>query len=208
MVERTRKKGSARAAPTAAVTAATAAIVASTALGAAFWAGPAFAGVCELVVYRSDEGRRGPEADTVFAKLDQFQVCFRATKAGYVTLWDRIPTSGPVERLVPGEFYTGDGTKAARVAAGETRCFGDGSDGYYLQMDPADGDGLGLMWLVFTEDEQNHPELASFDTPNAFAAEYSRFGAGTVKATRPAEQAAPAVCDTPQSSLQYLYRVQ
>lgn len=177
------------------------------AAAASLAASPTLAGICQLAVHHSNLGARGAESDTVFQKEDQFQVCFRATKAGFVTLWDRIPTDGPVERLVPNENFTGEGGKAAKVTAGEMRCFGDGSDGYYLVMDPADGDGLGLMWLVFTDVEEGHPELASFSTPNEFAKEYSRFGAGSIKASRPEVQENTDACVDAKSSVQYLYRV-
>lgn len=171
-------------------------------------AAPALAALCDLKVYRSSFGERKAESDTVFKKEEQFQVCFRATQDGFVTLWDRIPTDGDVERLVPNENYTGPGTKkAAKVEKDVERCFGDGNNGYYLLMDPADGDGLGMMWLVFTEESENHPDIASFSTPKDFAKEYKRFGAGSIPAKRPEKQTPQSSCAAAETSLIYLYRV-
>lgn len=186
---------------------------AAAALTVALAASPAAAGICGLQVFGSDFGvQRAAPKDDIFKKGAQFQICFKVVKDGYVTLWDRIPfegeTIGKVERLVPGAFFEGEGTAAAKVKAGETRCFGDGKNGYYLVMDPQDGVGLGLMWLVYTPTEDDHPTIASFSSPKEFESAWvERYGAGTVRAKRPADKAPSVSCDDPQLSLTYAYRV-
>lgn len=171
-------------------------------------------GLCDMKVYDSSRGAVAGEAQPTFKSLDQFVVCFRSTADGYVTLWDRMPTDAAVERLVPNANYIDKDAVAAPVTAGEKTCFGTGADGYYLQMDPKDGDGLGLMWLVFTEDADTHPLESSFSSSSQFAASYDRFGAGAIETDRQGADNAGSIPSgiggacAPKKSLSYSYVVE
>lgn len=172
--------------------------------------GHALAGICDLKIYHSDRGERSGEASRYFAPADQFVACFRATKDGYVTLWDRMPSSGPIERLAPNDNFTGDGERAVKVSAGDRRCFGDGAEGYLLFMDPADGVGTGFMWLVFTDVEDTQPVDGQYASTGEFQQSFERLGAGSMAAISGGSAAAPATrgeC-APQKALRYPYRVQ
>lgn len=178
------------------------------AVGLAF-AGPAAAQICDMQVFDSVKGKPIGRSDSVYNKDAQFIVCFQVMADGYVSLWDRMPTDGEIERLAPSpKFETGD--PAVPVRAGERRCFGDGSAGYYYLMEARDGDGLGRMWLVFSERIDTHPDEESFDSSNEFASAYKRFGAGSIAADIEKPSAAeidePGVC-TPRKTLNYDYRV-
>ncbi|MEO1328690.1 MAG: hypothetical protein AAFW46_03435 [Pseudomonadota bacterium] len=178
------------------------------ALATTLGAQPALAGMCDVKVFRSQLGEKRVEANGEFKTNEQFQVCFQVTQTGFVTLWDQIPTDGPIERLVPGPYFSGEGSRAAKVVAGAVRCFGDGSDGYYLAMDPDDGVGTGKMWLVFTDAEENHPDETSFNSNEDIAAKFQRFGAGSVRALSPTEaEEAPQNCDEPLTTRNYYYGV-
>ena len=171
----------------------------------------AAAEMCDLKVYDSSFGTVGDESDTLFARNEQFIICFMPLKDGFVSLWDRIPQDGPVERLAPNEqFQPG---VAIPVKANERRCFGDGKDGYYLLMEAKDGVGLGRMWLVYSEDVDNHPDEQSFDSANSFKNVFfeRRFGAGAMAAdpgaaARKVEAPKPSGC-VAEGSLDYYYRV-
>ncbi|MBX2856653.1 MAG: hypothetical protein KTR21_16820 [Rhodobacteraceae bacterium] len=145
---------------------------------------PALAGICNLTVQGATYDRSAGKVTIAapsreFAPGDGFVMCFQADEAGYVSAWDRIPRNGPIERLVPNENYSGEGVKAAKVSAGENYCFGDGKDGYLLFMDPADGTGRGLVWLVFTPSEADQPADGSFETAKKFQEGFQRLGAGS-----------------------------
>lgn len=172
-------------------------------------AGPAAAGICEISVFDSSFGKVVQEADPVFHKNEQFIICFRPTRPGYVTLWDRMPISAPVERLVPNVNFKGVGEKAARVEVGDLHCFGTGDDGYYLVMEEQDGDGLGLMWLVYTEEEATHPAAASFSSSKDFAASFPRgHGAGLDGGFRAETERPQAASCEGELSLSFTYRVE
>lgn len=155
------------------------------------------------------------ESDQLFTINEFFVVCFRARSDGYVTLWDRMPQDAPVERVVPGPHYTGVGTVAAQVKGGERTCFGTGRDGYYMTMDAADGVGVGLMWLVFTEDEATHPTADTYDSVDMFSNAWASnaLGAGSAPgdgaaAPDPNTVAADDVASCRwERSLEYQYRV-
>lgn len=183
------------------------------ALATALAAGPVAAEVCDLKVYDSQRGKRLQEADTLFEQGEQFMVCFKPLRDGYVSLWDRIPRNGPVERLSPSPKF--EKAKARKVAAGEPQCFGDGSaepgaTGYVLLMEAKDGLGLGRMWLVFSESLEDHPDEKVFDSVSLFRNSYERrFGAGSMGAEpddRAAEAPPPSGCAS-AGSLDYFYRV-
>lgn len=183
------------------------------ALSALLAAGPAAAEICDLKVYDASRGKRLQESDTVFAKDQQFIVCFKPLKDGYVSLWDRIPRDAPVERLAPSPKF--EKSKARQVTAGEPQCFGDGSaepgaTGYVLLMEASDGFGLGRMWLVFSEHLEDHPGEQAFDSVSMFKGAYERrFGAGSMKIepdTRADEAPPPSGCAS-AGSLDYFYRV-
>ena len=147
-------------------------------------AAPAMAGICNLTVNKAEYNRsirkvEMGEASRNFAPGEGFVMCFQATQDGYVSAWDRIPRNGPIERLVPNDNYRGEGVQAAKVSAGENYCFGDGQDGYLLHMDPADGTGRGLVWLVFTPSESDQPKDGNFDTAKKFQDSFQRLGAGS-----------------------------
>lgn len=148
----------------------------------AIGAGPAAAEICNMQVFDSVNGELKQKADTQFLKEDQFVVCVTAAKAGFVSLWDRIPSDGPVERLGPSPHFEDD--TAREVAAGQTVCFGDGKPApngarYLLNMDPNDGDGLGVMWIVYSDTLEDHPGDTSFNSIGEFAMSVDRaFGAG------------------------------
>ncbi|MEO1294022.1 MAG: hypothetical protein AAFV62_14560, partial [Pseudomonadota bacterium] len=164
-------------------------------------ASPAAAELCGLTVYDSLRGVQSGEADRAFNKGDQFVVCFTPLEDGFASLWDRIPTNHPVERLVPNVNFKGSGTKAAKVSGGEEHCFGTGTDGYYLVMDPEDGDGRGLMFLIFQTDEAKHPTEDSFESSQKLASGYRRYGAGSIAVDEGAEdeavETAPALTGGP-----------
>lgn len=176
-------------------------------------ASPAPAEICDLKVYDASRGKRLQEADSVFFKDEQFIVCFKPLKDGYVSLWDRIPRDGPVERLGPSPKF--EKSKAREVVAGRTQCFGDGSaepgaQGYILLMEAKDGYGLGRMWLVFSDKLDDHPGEQVFDSVSMFKNSYERrFGAGSMKAepdTRADTAPPPSGCES-AGSLDYFYRV-
>ncbi|MEL6317327.1 MAG: hypothetical protein AAFR16_06770 [Pseudomonadota bacterium] len=178
-------------------------------------AGPASAGLCGLEVFDSERGVAGGASDRGFAVREQFVVCVRASADGVVSLWDRMPTSGPVERLAPNPRSRRAEARAIPVSAGERVCFGDGSDGYYLAMTDEDGIGPGLMWAVFTESEETHPVESSFSSTESFADSFERYGAGSLKDSMDAKPARPgrsvsetaeAPCE-PRNSLRYFYVV-
>lgn len=186
---------------------------------AAFFAaaGPAAAEICDLKVYNSSFFVRGDESDQYFEKGDQFILCFTARKDGYVSLWDQSPQNGQVERLGPSPKF--EKSKARKVSAGETRCFGDGEveeggQPYALLMEAQDGYGLGRMWLVFSESVGDHPDDQVFNSPMIFANSYDkRLGAGAIaidpELARKAEgrtDAARSTC-AKTGSLDYNYRV-
>ncbi|MCI4662471.1 MAG: hypothetical protein MRY63_11710 [Neomegalonema sp.] len=182
---------------------------------------PAGAEICDVKFYDSHLGKITGDADRRWQRGDQFILCFTPTSDGFASLWDRIPSNAPVERLVPNANYRGVGEKAALVAGGQETCFGTGKDGYYLVMDPADGDGFGLMFLIFQEKEDLHPTEASFDTGRRFASRYEALGAGTIAvgpeaaqehdAQTAAPEGAARSCPNgqrPRKSFNYSYRVE
>lgn len=187
--------------------------MARTALAAAVAvvAGPggASAQMCDLRVYDSSFGSVEQEADTQFFRNEQFIICFKPLADGYVSLWDQIPEDGPVERLAPNnQFQAGI---AIPVEANKQRCFGDGSDGYYLLMEAKDGLGLGRMWMVYSETPETHPNEDSLASLDMFRNAYERFGAGAIgndpgasaRRTSPPQHGA---CE-PENKLEYYYRV-
>lgn len=144
---------------------------------------PAMAKACKLTVYDSVNGVQGDRSDAVFEKKEQFIACITAKNAGYVSLWDRIPLDGPIERLGPSPDFEDD--IARQVGAGETVCFGDAKPApnnarYLLNMDPEDGPGNGRLWVVFSETLEDHPTEASLDSIGQFALtdQLETFGAG------------------------------
>lgn len=202
-----RRRGSA-----AAATAATLALLASVQ--------PAAAELCDMRVYDAslDANSRlvqQGEADQLFTVDDFFLVCFYARRDGFVTLWDRMPEDAPVERVVPGPHYTGEGTVASRVTGGERTCFGTGRDGYYMTMEARDGVGVGLMWLVFTPEEADHPTADTYDSVNQFANSWTNSTLGAGSAAAGAESPDPNTVEDAdltacrwEASLEYQYRVE
>ena len=176
---------------------------------------PALAGICNLTVKKATYDRSAgkvqiAEASRQFAPGEEFVMCFLADQDGYVSAWDRIPRDGPIERLVPNDNYRGEGSNAAKVYAGQNYCFGDGKDGYLLFMDPADGAGRGLVWLVFTPNEADQPADGSFETAKKFQDSFPRIGAGSFgiddDPLSSGEGAREANCE-PKPALAYLYSV-
>ncbi len=181
---------------------------------------PAAAELCDMRVYDGELDANSRliqkgEADQLFAVDDFFLVCFHARRDGYVTLWDRMPQDAPVERVVPGPHYNGEGTVAAKVDGGDRTCFGTGRDGYYMTMEAKDGIGVGLMWLVFTPDEDGHPTSDTYDSVGQFANSFenSALGAGPLAASgaetpdpNTVENADLSTCRW-EPSLEYQYRV-
>lgn len=181
---------------------------------------PALAELCDMRVYDAtlnagNQLVQQGEADQLFAVDDFFVVCFYARRDGFVTLWDRMPQDAPVERVVPGPHYTGEGVIAAKVTGGERSCFGTGRDGYYMTMEAKDGVGVGLMWLVFTAKEEDHPTSDTYDSVGQFANswENSMLGAGSLAAAGADAPDPNTVPDADlsacrwESSLEYQYRV-
>lgn len=168
--------------------------------------GPAMAGMCDFEVFHSSRGQIEGEASRSFAPNDQFVVCFRPTEDGYVALWDRMPLTGPFERLVPNVNFRGEGVRAAKVAKDERRCFGDGSDGYYLFMDPGDGTGRGFMWLMFTQTEGEQSTEGSYATSGDLTEKYPRFGAGAMAVDDHDQNTRGGDCQ-PVERLRYPYEV-
>lgn len=163
-------------------------------------------GMCEFEIFHSDRGVIEGAASHSFSPGEQFVVCFQAVEAGYVTLWDRMPLNGEFERLVPNDNFRGEGVRAAKVSAGDKRCFGDGSDGYYLFMDPADGVGRGYMWLLFSKDEAQQTEEGSFASISAFRQGFARVGAGAIAIDQTPIAAEETGC-RPSNLLRYAYEV-
>lgn len=191
--------------------------IVAAALAGALTAGPAAAELCDMRLYLSSFGEQlGEPPNGVFPINAQFIVCFRARSDGYVSLWDRPPNENPVERLVPNANYTGTGQFGANVKGGETTCFGDGSAGYFLVMEKQDGAGLGLMWLVFTAEDRDHPGEETFGSADVFAGawENGALGAGVVAVAEGRERPDPgrvppgddSACAW-ESSIEAAYRV-
>ena len=123
-------------------------------------------------------------------------------------MWDRLPVQGPIERLVPNDNSIPQGARAAKVEKDERRCFGDGTDGYYLFMDPADGLGRGYMWLVFTESEEQQPSNGRYSDSAAFQEGFERVGAGSMSAmAAPSQGSSRGEACEPRDALRYPYEV-
>lgn len=143
--------------------------------------------LCALKVFQSLRGQSQAEREIgpgglvrTWARGDQFIVCVTPMTDGVISLWDRMEASGVADRLAPNEVYTGPGERAIPVAGGREVCLGDGSDGYWLQMDPRDGVGLGRLWIVFSTTEADHPGEETYSEIDELATLYERFGAGAV----------------------------
>ncbi|MEL6977224.1 MAG: hypothetical protein AAGM38_00905 [Pseudomonadota bacterium] len=186
-------------------------------LAAALGAAPAAADICNLQVFDAMNGRKLGKADKLFIKEEQFVVCVTATKAGYVSLWDRIPFDGPVERLGPSPLFEED--KARKVAADETVCFGDGQPApngarYLLNMAAEDGVGLGRMWMVYSEAIEIHPDENTFASADLFERNMTRaFGAGAMEpdpgdAARAEDFETDEGACVAEGSLDFFYRVE
>ncbi|MEM9724119.1 MAG: hypothetical protein AAF909_01490 [Pseudomonadota bacterium] len=176
-------------------------------------AGPAGAKICDMTVYEASFGTRGDQASQIFEQRAQFIVCATAAADGYVALWDRMPATGPVERLGPSPKF--EQRKARPVSAGERICFGDGdvepgADAYFLLMEASDGLGQGRMWMVYSESLEAQPDEAVFDSAARWSNSFARYGAGAEAAPSVGDGApatGPVSCDAPKASLNYFYRV-
>ncbi|MCI4664891.1 MAG: DUF4384 domain-containing protein [Neomegalonema sp.] len=179
------------------------ALIAATMLGA-----HVSAEICDVAVYDSLGGKRLKPADTVFNAGEEFILCVAVRADGYVSLWDRMPKDGPVERLAPGPYSKNPKARAVAAKAGETLCFGDGTDGYLLRMDPADGTGLGRMWLVYSSTLASHPKEDVFKSIDIFRDAYyaATFGAGAMEDEAAGRKGATAQC-VAKGALNYYYRV-
>lgn len=181
-------------------------------------AGDALAKICDMRVYHASNGQQLKEADMVFFKNDEFIVCVTAVKDGYISLWDRIPLDGPVERLSPSPKFE-EGKKSRKIAANGRQCFGngkveEGDTPYKLLMEAKDGVGVGRMWLVYSESAADHPDVDTFDSQTAFRNTYyeKRFGAGSMSLDKKegdsdVELGQAKDCTEAKSSLEYFYRV-
>lgn len=172
----------------------------------------AAAGICDLQIYHSERGERQGAASRSFELSEQFVVCFEVVEDGFVSLWDRMPVTGPFERLAPNVNFNGVGTRAVKVNKGSRPCFGDATEGYLLQMDPADGTGRGFMWLIFSPTEEAQPEGGRFADAATFRNQHARVGAGSipVDASGPDPNAQDRAADgscTPKTTLTYSYFV-
>ena len=98
-------------------------------------------GLCRSVDLRCG----GSPADLPEFRIgDIVQVCFRISRAGYVSLWSRNADE-PLELIYPNPYEPGDG----RVDAGE-RCVGALEQNYGLRVDGPPGDSL--VFLYYTPD--------------------------------------------------------
>ena len=84
-----------------------------------------------------------------------------------------------------------------------------------MTMEAKDGVGVGLMWLVFTADEDEHPTSDTYDSVGQFANSFenSALGAGSLAASgaeapdaNTVENADLSTCRW-EPSLEYQYRV-
>lgn len=75
-------------------------------------------------------------------------------------------------------------------------------------MDPADGEGRGRMWLVFTPSEERHPTAETYTSASSFAGAYSRLGVADLGQAQAGDgpDTKGADCE-PQRSLEYFYVV-
>ena len=97
--------------------------------------------------------RRAPCTPTTGVQVgDRVVLCFRASAAGYVTVWSHDAEGGVPARIYPNEFAaeTAD-ERAAPVGAGEETCIGD-DDGFRLEVSRPLGDAS--VYLHFTQREE------------------------------------------------------
>ena len=171
------------------------------------WPSASAAQICDLVVFNSFGGALKGRAASPFKPGDEYILCFRLTSAGYVSLWDRMPITGSVERIVPNAFVKAEADRrAVRLDPSTRHCFGTGIEGYFLFMDPADGYGNGVMWLMFHNEEELHPTEQSFTTAATFDEGYKYYGAGVSAGDAPAEKIDDP-CAAGVKTLNFYYRV-
>ncbi|MEO1303961.1 MAG: hypothetical protein AAFV37_03220 [Pseudomonadota bacterium] len=176
----------------------------------------AMAQICNLEVYKSNSGALLEEVDetATFSAGEEYIICFSSGADGYVSLWDRLPINSPVTRLVPNEFQTQSFERAVFVSRTDRHCFGSGEDGYFLHMDPDDGLGVGVMWLLYQRTESLHPDEGSFDSAAKFDQGYVRYGAGAKQAPgfgnadTEKDSERTKSCASNTKTLLYRYRVQ
>ena len=104
----------------------------------------------ELRVVESNSGRALPNHPSQVDELrigDLVQICFRVSRAGYVSLWSQDAGTQPVQ-IYPNQFTSASG----RVDDTE-QCLGQSGSGYSFQVQGPEGETL--VFMHYSPDESN-----------------------------------------------------
>ena len=101
---------------------------------------------------------------------DTVEICFSASKPGYVTLWN-IGTSGKVARVFPNAF-SGGNTGTMKVEGGKRYCAGETGDPFRFRVNGPEG--LDELYIVWSAAAEHQPAAASFPTAAELAAAFEQ----------------------------------
>ena len=120
----------------------------------------------ELRVVETTRGRTLPNHPTEVDDLrigDLVQICFRVSKAGYVSLWSQ-DTGAPPEQIYPNRFTSENGW-----VDDTEQCLGRAGSGFSFQVQGPVGESLVFMHYSADESDQisqgDYPVIRRFRSP-------------------------------------------
>lgn len=92
---------------------------------------------------------------------DRIKICVQSDKAGYVALWDN-DTTGPKTLILPNRYHKAK-KAAVPIQAGEKICAGDGTKGFYFEIqEPTGPSSIWAHWTPSEGDALQRNEVPTF----------------------------------------------